>query len=116
MSENAIGNAPLVILTNGHSASASEIVAYNLQQSRRALVIGSQSGGEVVGTRPYRLGGGAFYLTGAFVDVGPGNKVLDKIGVTPDKKVALDLDLLRREGRDSQLEAATDYLKQKLGR
>jgi C-terminal processing protease CtpA/Prc len=91
-------------------------VAYALQQDRHAYVIGEQSAGAVVGARPFPLAGGAFFITGAFIDVGPGNKVLDKIGVTPDKKVALDLDLLQREGRDSQLEAATSYLKQKLGR
>jgi hypothetical protein len=55
-------------------------------------------------------------VTGAFIEVGPANKVLDKIGVTPNTKVSLDLELLRTEGRDSQIEAAMSYLKQKLGR
>jgi carboxyl-terminal processing protease len=116
LEDNAIGNAPLVIMINENSASSSEVVAYTLQASRRAYVIGTQSAGAVVASYAFPLAGGAFFVTGAFIDVGPGNKVLDKIGVTPDQKVALDLELLRREGRDSQLEAATTYLKQKLGR
>jgi carboxyl-terminal processing protease len=116
LEDNALGKAPLVILVDRHSASSSEIVAYALQTGRRAHVVGTQSAGAVVSAFAFPAGGGAFFITGAFVDVGPGNKVLDKIGVTPDKKVELDLELLRREGRDSQLEAATAYLKQKLGR
>lgn len=116
LSDSAIGKAPLVVMVNGLSASSSEVVAYALQDSRRAYVVGSQSRGAVIATYPFPIAGGAFFVTGAFVDVGPSSKVLDKTGVTPDKKVELDLDLLRREGRDSQLEAATTYLKQKLGR
>jgi carboxyl-terminal processing protease len=116
LEDNAIGNAPLAILINRHSASSSEIVAYALQDARRAQVVGTQSAGAVVAAFGFPAGGGAFFVTGAFVEVGPGNKVLDKIGVTPNTRVTLDLDLLQREGRDSQLEAATTYLKQKLGR
>jgi carboxyl-terminal processing protease len=116
LADSAIGSTHLVIMINENSASSSEIVSYALQESKQAYIVGTQSRGAVVSTRPYPLAGGALFVTSTFIDVGPSRKVIDKIGVTPDKRVELDLELLRREGRDSQLEAATAYLKQKLGR
>jgi carboxyl-terminal processing protease len=114
--ENSLGKEPLVVMVNGQSASSSEIVAYALQDARRAHVVGTQSKGSVVAAYSFPMAGGAFFITGAFIDVGPGGKVIDKVGVKPDTKVELDLALLRAEGRDSQLEAALSYLKQKTGR
>ena len=116
MGNSIIGATPLVVLVNGGSASASEVTAFALQDVGKAYVVGTQSTGAVIAASAVPVNTGAVFITTAFADVGPKAKRIDKIGVTPNKKVELDLELLRREGRDSQLEAATDYLKQKLGR
>ena len=68
----------------------------------------------MVAAFPFPLAGGAFFITGTSSTWARATRCSTRIGVTPDKKVALDLELLRREGRNSQLEAATSYLKQKL--
>jgi C-terminal processing protease CtpA/Prc len=116
LGNNAVGAAPLVVLVDAYSASTSEITAFALQDAGKAYVIGEQTAGAVVGTNPWPVNGGAVFITSYLVEAGPKQKRIDKVGVTPDKKVELDLELLRREGRDSQLEAATAYLRQKLGR
>lgn len=59
-------NVPVVILTDGHTASASEIVAGALQDHDRALVLGTTSFGKGLVQSMWRLDGGyAIKLTTA---------------------------------------------------
>jgi carboxyl-terminal processing protease len=111
---NLLGGAPLSILVDGDSASASEVVAYALQDSRRAHVVGQRTAGEVAASVPIPIAGGALMVTVGLVDVGPAHHPLQGSGVTPNQQVSLDLALLARTGRDSQLDAAVEYLRSKL--
>jgi carboxyl-terminal processing protease len=113
---NAIGRDPVVVLVDQYSASASEVVAFDLQESRRARVLGARTQGSVVVGVGVPVFGGTLQVTAALLEVGPENKRLDFVGVQPDKIVSLDLNLLAREQRDSQLEAAIAELQSKLSR
>jgi carboxyl-terminal processing protease len=64
--EPLVPNTPLVVLTDGGTASASEIVAGALQDHDRALVVGTTSFGKGLEQSLYRLDGGyALKLTTA---------------------------------------------------
>jgi carboxyl-terminal processing protease len=79
---------PLVVLINGGSASASEIVAGALHDHKRATLIGSRSFGKgsVQTIIPLGAGNGALALTTARYFTPSGHSIQAK-GVTPDIEV-----------------------------
>jgi carboxyl-terminal processing protease len=87
-----IKGKPLVVLINGGSASASEIVAGALHDHKRATLIGTRSFGKgsVQTIIPLGTGNGALALTTARYFTPSGHSIQAK-GITPDIEVLQDV-------------------------
>lgn len=85
--KNKISNVPLVVLVNGGSASASEIVSGALQDLKRAVIVGENTFGKgsvqqiipINKTEALRLTIARYYL--------PSGRTIQAIGVKPDIEV-----------------------------
>lgn len=108
---------PLVVLVNGNSASASELLSGALQDHGVATILGTQTFGKGIVQSYFRLAANGGYVkltTDAYFT--PNDVCIHGVGITPDLVVELPeayrdlaLDSLPRE-QDTQLAAAIAYL------
>ncbi|RDV82129.1 S41 family peptidase [Ammonifex thiophilus] len=101
---------PLVVLVNGNSASAAEIVAAAIKETRSGVLVGTRTFGKgVVQTvYPLRNGAGLKLTTARYLT--PLKHDINKIGVEPDVKVEQPSDA----STDLQLSKAQEILLQKI--
>ena len=90
-SDKSMIDLPIVVLINGGSASASEILAGALQDYSRAKIVGEKSFGKGVVQKIYPLDEGGYKLTVSEYYTAKGKKIHDK-GVIPDVEVGLPED------------------------
>ena len=104
---------PVVVLVNGMSASASEILSGALKDSHKATLVGNKTFGKGLVQKivplPNQTGVNvtvARYLT-------PNGTDINKLGIQPDIEVGSDIDFLIENKVDEQLEKAKELLSKK---
>ncbi len=103
-------DVPMVVLVNGYSASASEILAGAIQDYGVGTIMGTTTFGKGIVQRIISLSdGSAVKLTVSKYYTPKGNDIHEK-GIVPDVEVEYDSDAYYNEGIDNQLDAAVSYL------
>ncbi len=108
---DTVTDAPLVVLINENSASASEIVSGALQDYGRATLVGVKSFGKgsVQSIRDTSFGGAVKFTTAHYLT--PKNRAINGKGLQPDVKVEMDREKQDDPKTDIQLIKALELAK-----
>jgi carboxyl-terminal processing protease len=113
-SSPALTHAPLVVLVNRGTASASEILAGALQDTGRARLIGERTFGKGAIQSLFDLSDGSGLAVTIATYETPSHRNINKVGIDPDQTVSLDaatFDGIATES-DRQYQAAVNVLAQ----
>jgi len=102
-------DVPLVVLVNGGSASAAEIVAGALQDRERAVLIGELTFGKGSVQRPFTLSDGSELRVTAALWFTPNDRAIHGDGLAPDIEVSWPEEEVEPDV-DPQLERAVEYI------
>ena len=100
-----LGDTKTIVLVNGDSASASEILAGALQDYGKATLVGQKTFGKGSVQKVINLSNGRLLKVTIARWYTPKGKNIDGKGIEPDVKVELTADDMNH-GRDPQLEKA----------
>ena len=105
-------DVPIVVLVNGESASAAEVLTGALKDNNRATVVGTNTFGKGIAQGLFEIpDGSALKLTTAYYYV-PSGECIHEIGIAPDVEVDLKEELKSMievpKEDDNQLQAAMD--------
>lgn len=107
-------DGPLVLLVNGNSASASEILTGAIKDHGTGTILGTTTYGKGIVQQIIPLGDG----TGVKVTIAsyytPNGTDLHGVGISPDEELELDVDAYLEDGYDNQLERATEIIEEKI--
>lgn len=105
--EGILSKYKVIVLVNEGSASASEIVAGALKDSRGAIIIGKKTFGKGSVQELENLSGGSSLKITIAKWLTPSGKTIDKEGISPDIEIDLSQDD-QAAGRDPQLDRALE--------
>ena len=106
---------PLVVLVDGYSASASEILSGAIQDAGIGTIVGTQTFGKGIVQNIYPLDDGtAIKLTVAKYFTRNGQDI-HKVGITPDVVVEFDSEAYQKDETDNQKDKAVEILTKELG-
>lgn len=113
--KDPIINIPIIILTNGNTASSSEILAGALKDYGKAKIVGTKTYGKGVIQQLMTLPDGSGLKITAEEYLTPNRTKINKVGIQPDEEVQLPEELKNKltieEKDDTQLQKAVEILK-----
>ena len=111
---SALANIPVVVLVNGGSASASEILAGALRDDRGIKLIGEKTFGKGSVQEIENLQGGSSMKISIAEWLTPKGRHINKVGINPDIEVKVDPNSTSTV--DIQLNKALEVIKQEIAK
>ena len=91
---------PVVVLTDGSSASASEVLVGAFSESYNATIVGTKTFGKGRVQKVFTLSSGAIFKYTYQEWLTPKGNYIDKDGITPDVEIVYEAN---KEGKDNQV-------------
>ena len=107
---NTMLDVPLVVLTNGYSASASEIFAGAVQDYKIGTIVGTKTYGKGIVQNVFQLADGTAVKLTCYEYFTANGRNIHKKGIEPDVKIEYKVDESNPQA-DNQLEKAIEILK-----
>lgn len=111
-------NIPIVVLVNGNSASASEVLAGAIKDTGRGKLVGETTYGKGVVQSVIPLSDGSALKVTTAKYFTPSGVCIQGVGIEPDYEVTLPVELLTKsklaEEEDIQLQKALEVLKEEI--
>ncbi len=106
---------PMVVLVNGNSASASEILAGSIKDYKKGTILGTTTFGKGIVQKIFALSdGSAIKLTISHYYT-PSGADIHGVGIEPDEELELDVDAYLEDGTDNQMNRAKEILRSGIG-
>ena len=112
---DSVYEGPVVVMVDHLSISSAEEFSGGLKAIKRATIVGERTPGVVVTANFEKLPNGATFVYPKAWTITADGTVLERHGVVPDIEVALDRNELLK-GKDTQLEAAVDFLSKRINK
>lgn len=104
-------DVPLVVLVNGYSASASEILTGAVKDYGIGVVMGTKTYGKGIVQQIMSLNDGTAMKVTVSKYFTPNGNYIHEVGIEPDIEVEFDGEAYRKDKTDNQLNAAVDQIK-----
>ena len=109
--KNPIINVPIIVLTNGNTASASEILAGALKDNNKAKIVGEKTYGKGVIQELLTLSDGSGIKITIEEYYTPNKNKINGVGIKPDVEISSTETIVTDIEKDTQLQEAIKLLK-----
>lgn len=107
---------PLIVLVNGNSASASEILSGAIKDYKAGKLLGTTTFGKGIVQEVLPIGDGSGAKITESKYYTPSGNNIHEIGIEPDVELELDVEAYLEDGMDNQKNEAIKILKEELGK
>lgn len=108
-------DVPLVVLVNGNSASASEILAGSIKDYKKGTILGTTTFGKGIVQRIFAISDGSAVKLTISHYYTPSGADIHGVGIVPDEELELDVEAYLENGTDNQMDRAKEILRSRIG-